>query len=328
MRRRTHTSSSYGERSNERRSPRQGDARGYRSNERSSNFSNERSSNFSAGSGDRQESSFRGRNDERGQRDGERSRPYSRPDRQGSSFRSRDGERGQRDGERSGFYGRSNDRQGGSFRRDGERGQRDGERSSSYSRSDRQGSSFRSRDGERGQHDGERSGFFTKLNDFRDNYGARRQKKILGRGVGSGLGKTSGRGGKGQTARSGVALNGFEGGQMPLYTRLPKRGFRSANRIEYTLISIDALNDLIRSEKINADSDITMDIMLELGLIEEKGENVKLLGPKEPDTVLDKAFRSIEVHKVSQNARAVLEEKNVKIVEIDLGRNKVAEVEL
>ncbi|WP_410519421.1 50S ribosomal protein L15 [Candidatus Fokinia solitaria] len=166
------------------------------------------------------------------------------------------------------------------------------------------------------------------MNDFRDNYGARRGKKVLGRGVGSGLGKTSGRGGKGQTARSGVALNGFEGGQMPLYTRLPKRGFRSTNRIEYTLISVDALNDLIRNEKINADSDVTMDVMIELGLIEKKGENVKLLGPKEPDTILDKAFRSIEVHKVSQNARAVLEEKDVKIIEIALVKNRASDGEL
>ncbi|MFN7192719.1 MAG: 50S ribosomal protein L15, partial [Rhodospirillales bacterium] len=66
-----------------------------------------------------------------------------------------------------------------------------------------------------------------KLNEIRDNKGARKGRKILGRGIGSGLGKTSGRGGKGQTARSGVALNGFEGGQTPIYRRLPKRGFNN-----------------------------------------------------------------------------------------------------
>jgi len=69
-----------------------------------------------------------------------------------------------------------------------------------------------------------------KLNNIRDNHGARQKTKLLGRGIGSGLGKTSGRGGKGQTARSGVSLNGFEGGQTPLYRRLPKRGFVNVHR--------------------------------------------------------------------------------------------------
>ncbi len=80
-----------------------------------------------------------------------------------------------------------------------------------------------------------------KLNQIRDNAGARKTRKVLGRGIGSGLGKTSGRGGKGQTARSGVALNGFEGGQTPIYRRLPKRGFNNVFRLEYQELNLGKL---------------------------------------------------------------------------------------
>ena len=90
------------------------------------------------------------------------------------------------------------------------------------------------------------------LNKIRDNVGARKKGKRLGRGIGSGKGKTSGRGGKGQTARSGVAINGFEGGQMPLYRRLPKRGFKNYTRQEYEVINLTDLSDLITNKKISS----------------------------------------------------------------------------
>ena len=77
-----------------------------------------------------------------------------------------------------------------------------------------------------------------KLNDIRDNSGARHRRMRIGRGIGSGKGKTGGRGGKGQTARSGVAIKGFEGGQMPLHRRLPKRGFNNYTRVEFDAITL------------------------------------------------------------------------------------------
>src|SRR5262245_46499074 len=93
-----------------------------------------------------------------------------------------------------------------------------------------------------------------KLNQIRDNRGARQAPKRLGRGIGSGLGKTSGRGGKGQTARSGVALNGFEGGQTPIYRRLPKRGFNNtAFAQEFQEVNLDVLQKAIDEKKIATD---------------------------------------------------------------------------
>ena len=91
-----------------------------------------------------------------------------------------------------------------------------------------------------------------KLNELRDNPGARLKSKRLGRGIGSGKGKTSGKGVKGQKAREGVALNGFEGGQMPIYRRLPKRGFNNLFRKEYAPVNLGALDAAIEAGKIDA----------------------------------------------------------------------------
>jgi large subunit ribosomal protein L15 len=91
-----------------------------------------------------------------------------------------------------------------------------------------------------------------KLNELRDNAGARHKFKRLGRGIGSGKGKTSGKGVKGQKAREGVALNGFEGGQLPIYRRLPKRGFTNIFRVEYAPLNIGALQKAIDSGKLAA----------------------------------------------------------------------------
>ena len=91
-----------------------------------------------------------------------------------------------------------------------------------------------------------------KLNELRDNEGARQKFKRLGRGIGSGKGKTSGKGVKGQKAREGVALNGFEGGQLPIYRRMPKRGFKNIFRVEYAPVNLGALAKAIEAGKLDA----------------------------------------------------------------------------
>jgi large subunit ribosomal protein L15 len=115
------------------------------------------------------------------------------------------------------------------------------------------------------------------LNSIRDNKGARQGKKRLGRGIGSGLGKTSGRGGKGQTARSGVALNGFEGGQNPLYRRLPKRGFINIHAKTVYELTFDKLNTLIAKHKIAKDHVIDKDFLVSLGVVKKYYDEIKLI---------------------------------------------------
>jgi large subunit ribosomal protein L15 len=117
-----------------------------------------------------------------------------------------------------------------------------------------------------------------KLNELRDNAGARPKSKRLGRGIGSGKGKTSGRGVKGQKAREGVSLNGFEGGQLPIYRRLPKRGFRNIFRKVYAPINLDVLEKAIESGKLDAAQTITEASMKAAGLIGTgKIDGVRLL---------------------------------------------------
>jgi large subunit ribosomal protein L15 len=106
-----------------------------------------------------------------------------------------------------------------------------------------------------------------KLNDLRDRPGARLKSKRLGRGIGSGKGKTSGKGVKGQKAREGVALNGFEGGQLPIYRRLPKRGFKNLFRKEYAPVNLGAVAAAIDAGKIDAALPITEDTLRGAGLV-------------------------------------------------------------
>jgi large subunit ribosomal protein L15 len=106
-----------------------------------------------------------------------------------------------------------------------------------------------------------------KLNELRDNAGARLKSKRLGRGIGSGKGKTSGKGVKGQKAREGVALNGFEGGQMPIYRRLPKRGFKNPFRKEYAPVNLGAVAKAIEAGRIDAAQPITEATLLAAGLV-------------------------------------------------------------
>jgi large subunit ribosomal protein L15 len=117
-----------------------------------------------------------------------------------------------------------------------------------------------------------------KLNEIRDNPGARLKSKRLGRGIGSGKGKTSGKGVKGQKARTGVSLNGFEGGQMPIYRRLPKRGFTNIHRKEYAALNLGALEAAFESGKLDAKLPVTEAVLAQAGLVRlAKVSGVRLL---------------------------------------------------
>ena len=115
-----------------------------------------------------------------------------------------------------------------------------------------------------------------KLNELRDNPGARLKSKRLGRGIGSGKGKTSGKGVKGQLARTGVSMNGFEGGQMPIYRRLPKRGFWNPFRKEYAPVNIGVLDAAITAGKLDAGQPIDEDALRTAGLVRGKLAGVRL----------------------------------------------------
>ena len=120
-----------------------------------------------------------------------------------------------------------------------------------------------------------------KLNELRDNEGAVKKKKRVARGVGSGKGKTAGRGIKGQKSRSGVSINVYEGGQMPLYQRLPKRGFNKPNRKKYAIVNLGIIEKFIEAGKLNAKSDITEDLLVESGLVRRKLDGVRVLSKGE-----------------------------------------------
>lgn len=115
-----------------------------------------------------------------------------------------------------------------------------------------------------------------KLNEIRDNEGARKSRKRVARGIGSGSGKTGGRGVKGQKSRSGVAVNGFEGGQMPIYRRLPKRGFKNHFAKVFAVINLDTIQKAVDAGKLNAE-DINIDALLNAGVISKKLDGVRLL---------------------------------------------------
>jgi large subunit ribosomal protein L15 len=141
-----------------------------------------------------------------------------------------------------------------------------------------------------------------KLSDIADNAGSRKKRMRVGRGIGSGKGKTSGRGGKGQTARSGVRIKGFEGGQMPLHRRLPKRGFNNVFRIEYAEINLDRLQEAIDAKAIDVGSAINAESLVKAGVVRRAKGGVRLLGRGEI-----KAKINIEVHGASKSAIAAVE---------------------
>lgn len=149
-----------------------------------------------------------------------------------------------------------------------------------------------------------------RLNEITDNRGALKSRKRIGRGIGSGKGKTGGRGGKGQTARSGVAINGFEGGQMPLHRRLPKRGFTSRMKKNYALINLGQLQAAIDAGKLDAKQTINTQALINSGLIRRRKDGVRLLGKGELKIKL-----TLAISGASQSALSAIEKLGGKIEE-------------
>jgi len=148
-----------------------------------------------------------------------------------------------------------------------------------------------------------------KLNELRDNPGSRLKSKRLGRGIGSGKGKTSGKGVKGQKAREGVALNGFEGGQLPIYRRLPKRGFTNVNRKEYAPLNLAALEAAFEAGKLDSATPITEASLSQAGLVRlGKVDGVRLLAKGSITRAI-----TIEVSGASAAAVAAVEQAGGKI---------------
>ncbi|MEM7438800.1 MAG: 50S ribosomal protein L15 [Pseudomonadota bacterium] len=125
-----------------------------------------------------------------------------------------------------------------------------------------------------------------KLNELRDNPGATKPRKRIGRGPGSGTGKTGGRGIKGQKSRSGVSIAGYEGGQMPLYQRLPKRGFNKPNRKKFAVVNLGLIQKFIDAKKLTAGA-IDEDALLASGLIRRKLDGVRVLAKGEFSAKVD-----------------------------------------
>jgi large subunit ribosomal protein L15 len=141
-----------------------------------------------------------------------------------------------------------------------------------------------------------------KLSDIADNAGSRKKRMRVGRGIGSGKGKQAGRGGKGQTARSGVRIKGFEGGQMPMHRRLPKRGFNNVFRVEFAEINLDRLQQAVDSKQIDAKDTVNAESLVKAGVLRRSKAGVRLLGRGEL-----KAKLNIEVHGASKSAVAAVE---------------------
>jgi large subunit ribosomal protein L15 len=141
-----------------------------------------------------------------------------------------------------------------------------------------------------------------KLNEIRDNEGSTKNRMRVGRGIGSGKGKTGGRGVKGQTSRSGVAIKGFEGGQMPLHRRLPKRGFNNPNARDLNEVNLGRIQQAVEAGKLDQSAPITLDSLLAAGVIAKPRDGVKILGQGEL-----KAKLSFQVNGASKSAVEAIE---------------------
>jgi large subunit ribosomal protein L15 len=141
-----------------------------------------------------------------------------------------------------------------------------------------------------------------KLSDIADNAGSRKKRMRVGRGIGSGKGKQAGRGGKGQTARSGVRIKGFEGGQMPLHRRLPKRGFTNIFKLDFAEINLDRLQDAIDAKLVDAGATINIESLVKAKVVRRAKAGLRLLGRGEI-----KAKLTIEAHGASKTAIAAVE---------------------
>lgn len=153
-----------------------------------------------------------------------------------------------------------------------------------------------------------------KLNELRDNPGAHKIKKRVGRGIGSGKGKTAGRGVKGQSSRTGVAINGFEGGQMPIYRRLPKRGFNALSRKDYVLVNLDRLQRAVDNGRLDVAQTVTAEALVKAGLVSAVKDGVRLLGRGALTACL-----TIEVAGVTASAREAVEKAGGKVIILGAG---------
>jgi large subunit ribosomal protein L15 len=157
-----------------------------------------------------------------------------------------------------------------------------------------------------------------KLNEIRDKAGSRTKRLRVGRGIGSGVGKTSGRGGKGQTARSGVALNGFEGGQTPLYRRMPKRGFRNtAFQLDFAEVNLSDLQKAVAAGRLSVAGTVTQAALVEAGVLRRVLDGVRLLGNGAADFA---TAMTIEVVGASKSAVAAVEKAGGRVVLLSLER--------
>ena len=149
-----------------------------------------------------------------------------------------------------------------------------------------------------------------KLNEIRDNPGAHYRAKRVGRGIGSGKGKTAGHGGKGQLGRSGVALNGFEGGQTPLHRRLPKRGFNNKIfRKDYKTVNLGRLQEALDKGKLSAEGAVDVKALVAAGVLRRAGDGVRLLAKGQL-----KAAMTLEVAGASKAAIAAVEKAGGKVI--------------
>jgi large subunit ribosomal protein L15 len=151
-----------------------------------------------------------------------------------------------------------------------------------------------------------------RLNDLKDKPGARRVRVRIGRGIGSGMGKMGGRGGKGQTARAGVRLGGFEGGQMPLHRRLPKRGFNKLNPKHYNEVNLGRLQEAVESGRLDPAKPVDGAALLAAGLVRRPRDGVRVLGEGEL-----KAKLALTVNHASQSAKAAIEKAGGSITLIE-----------
>ena len=147
-----------------------------------------------------------------------------------------------------------------------------------------------------------------KLNEIKDNEGARKARKRVARGIGSGSGKTAGRGQKGQKSRSDVAVNGFEGGQMPIYRRLPKRGFKNPFAKVYAVVNLDTIQKAVDAGKLSANS-IDVNALMESGIVSKQLDGIRLLARGAITTSV-----TISVNSASKAAVAAVEKAGGKVI--------------
>jgi large subunit ribosomal protein L15 len=154
-----------------------------------------------------------------------------------------------------------------------------------------------------------------RLNEINDNEGARKRRVRIGRGIGSGVGKTGGRGGKGQTARSGVAIGGFEGGQMPLHRRLPKRGFNKFRPKDFNEINVGTLQKAVEDGKLKSGQSVDVATLIEAGILRRPKDGLRVLGTGELKSKL-----TVTANGASASAKAAIEKAggSLKIIEVKI----------